>query len=272
MAPLYLAAAHLYRGDDQARVGALVRLAERCQTPLVATNDVLYHTSSRRPLQDVLTCIREKTTIGKAGFLLEANGERHIKSPAAMARLFHGHEDALRRTVEIARACRFSLDELAYEYPDEPVPPGHSPQSYLEEISWRGADWRFPDGVPAKVRDALEKELALIAQLEYAPYFLTVYDIVHFARAQGILCQGRGSAGQFGGLLLPCHYRGQSDRSRSSVRALRQSRTQGAAGYRCRFRARTPRRGDPVSLCPLRPRPRRPGGNRDFLPRPFGGA
>ncbi|MGI9410344.1 MAG: error-prone DNA polymerase, partial [Hyphomicrobiaceae bacterium] len=194
MASLYLAASHLYRGDDQARIGALALLAERCHMPLVATNDVLYHAPSRRPLQDVLTCIREKTTIDKAGFLLEANGERHVKSPAEMARLFRGHEDAVGRTLEIARACRFSLDELAYEYPDEPVPPGHSPQSYLEEIAWQGAQWRFPDGVPAKVAAALEKELALIAQLEYAPYFLTVYDIVHFARSQGILCQGRGSA------------------------------------------------------------------------------
>ena len=194
MVPLYLAASHLYRGDDQAHIGALARLAERCHMPLVATNDVLYHAPSRRPLQDVLTCIREKTTIDKAGFLLEANGERHVKSPVEMARLFRGHEDAVDRTREIAQACRFSLDELAYEYPDEPVPPGHSPQSYLEEIAWQGAHWRFPDGVPAKVRDALEKELTLIAQLQYAPYFLTVYDIVHFARSQGILCQGRGSA------------------------------------------------------------------------------
>ena len=193
-APLYLAASHLYRGDDRARIGALHRLSERCCIPLVATNDIHYHVPERRPLQDVLTCIREKTTIKKAGFHLTANGERHIKSTTEMTRLFHGFEDAVLRTTEIAEACRFSLDELKYEYPDEPVPPGHSPQSYLEEITWRGAQWRFPDGIPDKITAIVERELALIAELNYAPYFLTVYDIVRFARSQDILCQGRGSA------------------------------------------------------------------------------
>ncbi len=111
-----------------------------------------------------------------------------------MARLFAGHEDALRRSVEIAQACTFSLDELKYEYPDEPVPEGKTPQSHLEDLTWEGAAWRYPGGVPDKVRDTLLKELALIAELNYAPYFLTVHDIVHYARSQGILCQGRGSA------------------------------------------------------------------------------
>ena len=111
-----------------------------------------------------------------------------------MARLFKGHEDALRRSVEIADACTFSLDELKYEYPDEPVPHGKTPQSHLEDLTWEGAAWRFPDGIPEKVRDTLRKELVLIAELNYAPYFLTVHDIVHYARSQSILCQGRGSA------------------------------------------------------------------------------
>ncbi|MEM7746925.1 MAG: error-prone DNA polymerase [Pseudomonadota bacterium] len=193
-APLYLAASHCYRGDDRTRIGALAILAERCGLPLIATNDVLYHAPERRPLQDVLTCIREKTTIREAGFLLEANAERHIKSPAEIARLFRGYEDAVARTVEIANACRFSLEELCYEYPEEPVPKGHSPQSYLHRISWEGAHWRFPNGIPDNVQTSLKKELALIEELKYAPYFLTVYDIVHYARSQGILCQGRGSA------------------------------------------------------------------------------
>jgi error-prone DNA polymerase len=193
-ASLYLAASYLYRSDDEARIAALAELGHRCATPLVATNDVHYHAPWRRPLQDVLTCIREKTTIRKAGFRLAANAERHIKSAHEMARLFRGHEDALQRTLEVAGACRFSLDELRYEYPDEPVPPGHDPQSYLCEIAWEGARWRFPGGIPEKVASALDKELALIDELNYAPYFLTVYDIVRFARAQGILCQGRGSA------------------------------------------------------------------------------
>jgi error-prone DNA polymerase len=192
--PLYLAARHSYRGDDRARIAALAELSRRAGTPLVATGGILYHTPHRRILQDVLTCIREKCTIHEAGFGLEANAERHLKPPQDMARLFHGHEDALGMTLEIATACTFSLDELKYEYPDEPVPHGKSPQSHLEDLTWAGAQWRFPKGIPAKVADTLQKELALIAALNYAPYFLTVHDIVHFARSRSILCQGRGSA------------------------------------------------------------------------------
>ncbi len=191
---LYLAARHSYRGDDRARIAALAGLATRAGTPPVATGGVIYHASHRRPLQDVLTCIREKCTIHEAGFRLEANAERHLKSAHDMARLFKGHEDAIARTVEIADACAFSLDELAYEYPDEPVPDGKTPQSHLVDLTWEGASWRFPGGIPDKVRDTLEKELALIAELNYAPYFLTVHDIVRHARGLGILCQGRGSA------------------------------------------------------------------------------
>jgi len=191
---LYLAASHRYRGDDRARIGALAAIARRCGTPLVATNDVLYHARERRPLQDILTCIRETTTIEEAGLQLAANAERHLKSPAQMARLFRGHEDAIARTLEIAEACRFSLDELVYEYPDEPVPPGLTAQAHLEALAWAGARWRFPEGVPEKVVETIVKELALISDLNYAPYFLTVHDIVTFARSRGILCQGRGSA------------------------------------------------------------------------------
>ncbi len=155
---------------------------------------MLYHAAHRRPLQDVLTCIREKCTIHDAGLKLEANAERHLKPPQEMARLFAGYEDALARTIEIADSCSFSLDELKYEYPDEPVPEGKTPQSHLEDLTWEGAAWRFPDGIPEKVRDTLQKELALIEELDYARYFLTVHDIVHYARHLDILCQGRGSA------------------------------------------------------------------------------
>jgi error-prone DNA polymerase len=192
--PLYLAARHAYRGDDRARIAALAELAKRVGTPFVATNGVLYHAPHRRQLQDVLTCIREKCTIHDAGLRLEANQERHIKAARDMARLFRGHEDALERTLEIAQRCSFSLDELQYEYPDEPVPEGKTPQSHLEDLTWEGATWRYPGGIPDKVRDTLAKELALIEELDYARYFLTVHDIVRFARSQGILCQGRGSA------------------------------------------------------------------------------
>jgi error-prone DNA polymerase len=193
-APLYLAASHAYRGDDLARIAALSALGERCGTPIVATNDVLYHHPDCRPLQDVVTCIRKKTTLNEAGLRLEANAERHLKSPDEMAALFRGHERALERTLDIVEACQFSLDELKYEYPDEPVPPGKTPQEHLVDLAWKGADGCFPDGIPEKVRESLDKELALISELQFAPYFLTVHDIVAFARSKGILCQGRGSA------------------------------------------------------------------------------
>ncbi|HEY6669951.1 MAG TPA: PHP domain-containing protein, partial [Methyloceanibacter sp.] len=193
-ARLYLAARHAYRGDDRARIAALAALGQRTGVPIVATNGVLYHAPHRRSLQDVLTAIREKCTVAEAGLRLEANAERHLKSAQDMARLFAGHEDALARTIEITQACTFSLEELKYEYPDEPVPEGKTPQSHLEDLTWAGAAWRFPDGIPEKVRDTLQKELVLIAELNYAHYFLTVHDIVHYARGLGILCQGRGSA------------------------------------------------------------------------------
>ncbi len=193
-APLHLAASHGYRGDDKARISCLARLGARAGMPLIATNDVLYHKADRRALQDVLTCVREKCTIHEAGLRLEANAERHLKSGAQMARLFAGHEGAIVRTCEIAEACNFSLDELVYEYPDEPVPAGKTPQEHLEAITWEGAHWRFPDGVPPKIADTISRELALIKDLNYAPYFLTVYDIVAYARSHDILCQGRGSA------------------------------------------------------------------------------
>jgi len=192
--PVYLAAQHLYRGDDAARIAWLAGLAESCGTPLVATGDVLYHAPERRPLQDVLTCIREHTTIDEAGYRLEANAERHLKSPHEMARLFGHYPQALARTREIVDACRFSLDELAYDYPIDPPPEGLSVQEHLERLTWEGAAGRYPDGVPDKVRKLLEHEFELIRELDYAPYFLTVYDLVRFARSKGILCQGRGSA------------------------------------------------------------------------------
>jgi error-prone DNA polymerase len=193
-AAVYLAASHKYRGDDRARIGALDGLAMRCGTPLVATNDVLYHAPHRRPLQDVVTCIRLGTTVAEAGYALAANAEHYLKPPAEMARLFKGYEAALARSLEIASACRFSLDELVYEYPDEPVPPGKTAQSHLEDLTWEGARWRYPEGIPDKIVAVLKRELALIAELKYAPYFLTVHDIVRIARDKDILAQGRGSA------------------------------------------------------------------------------
>ena len=190
----YLAGAHRHRGDEPRRLSLLDDLARRTGTPLVATNDVHYHTPTRRPLADVLTCIREKCTVHDAGFRLAANAERHLKPPAEMARLFAAFPDAVARTVEIADACRFSLGDLQNEYPDEPVPPGKTAQQHLTDETWSGARWRYAHRIPEKVEKQIREELAIIERLDYARYFLTVYEVVKFARKKEILCQGRGSA------------------------------------------------------------------------------
>ncbi len=190
----YLAASHLYRGDDTRRLARLAAIADACTTPLVATNDVRYHAVERRALADVVTCIREHCTIDNAGRRLAVNAERHLKPANEMARLFRDYPDAIARTGDIAAKCGFSLDELRYEYPAEPVAAGRTPDAELARLTWRGAAKRYPDGISAKVRAQLEHELSLIAELRYAAYFLTVHDIVRFARSRDILCQGRGSA------------------------------------------------------------------------------
>ncbi len=182
------------RGDDARRLWQIDQFAQQVGAPLVALNDVYMHLPVRRPLLDVLTCIRARCTIDQAGLRLQRNGERHHKPPLEMARLFQNHKGALARTVEVAEACTFSLDELRYEYPVEPVPDGETPQSQLEKLAWEGAAWRYPAGVPEDVANQIRHEITIIGKLGYAPYFLTVHDIVVFARAQGILCQGRGSA------------------------------------------------------------------------------
>jgi error-prone DNA polymerase len=191
---LYLSVHQIYRGDDCRRVATLAKTAAAVGVPLVATNDVHAHAAHRRPLQDVLNCIREGCTLAEAGYRLFAHGERHLKSPAEMARLFLDWPEALARTVEIARRCSFSLDELRYEYPVDPVPCGRTPQQELARLAWLGAGERYPEGIPAKVEAQIHHELALIEALAFAPYFLTVHDIVRFARERDILCQGRGSA------------------------------------------------------------------------------
>ena len=182
------------RGDDARRLWQIDTFAKKAAVPLVAVNDVHMHLPVRRPLLDVLTCIRARCTVDEAGLRLQRNGERHHKPPLEMARLFQNHRGALARTIEIADACAFSLDELRYEYPIEPVPDGETPQSQLQKLSWEGAAWRYPHGVPDKIAKQIRHELNVIGGLGYAPYFLTVHDIVMFARGQGILCQGRGSA------------------------------------------------------------------------------
>jgi error-prone DNA polymerase len=192
----HVAASWLYRGDDNARIERLDRIAKRNGCTILATNDVHYHAPDRRPLQDVVTCIREKTTIANAGYLLNPNAERHLKSPQEMMRLFARWPHAISATRAFADALHFSLDELRYEYPRETVPDGKSPQQHLEQLTWDGAKERWPDGIPDKVLAQLRHELALIEKLDFARYFLTVHDIVAYARSlePPILCQGRGSA------------------------------------------------------------------------------
>jgi len=192
----HIAASYLHRGDDIARIDRLDALARANGLGLLATNDVHYHAPECRPLQDVMTALRNKTTVAEAGHLLDANAERHLKSPQEMARLFERWPHAIAAARKVADACTFSLEELAYEYPEEIYPDGMAPQEYLEIETWAGAERRYPEGVPESVTDTLERELALIAKLDLARYFLTIKDIVDFARSVDppILCQGRGSA------------------------------------------------------------------------------
>jgi error-prone DNA polymerase len=191
---VWLAASLLYRGDDRRRLARLARLALATGVPLLATNEVLYHHPARRPLQDVLTCIREKTTIESVGKRLQANAERHLKPADEMARLFRDFPGAIAETLRFAERITFTLDQLKYQYPDEPVPPGKTAQQHLEDLTWAGVQTYFGGEISDTLRATLNKELALIAELNYAHYFLTVHDIVHYARSQHILCQGRGSA------------------------------------------------------------------------------
>ncbi len=189
-----LAASLSYGGYDRRRLERLMAMAKAAQVPLLATNDVLYHTIERRPLQDVLACIRLHETLESAGRRLLANGERHLKGEAEMERLFFEAPRALTETMRVLGEIAFSLDELKYEYPEEDYGQSANPREELRRLTMEGLERRYDQGVPAKVKQAIAHELALIAQLEYEPYFLTVYDIVRFARSRGILCQGRGSA------------------------------------------------------------------------------
>ncbi|WP_374765281.1 error-prone DNA polymerase [Yunchengibacter salinarum] len=193
-APLYLGLRVFHDGADQTRLAGWAALAGKAGVPVVALGDVRLPAIGRKPLLDVMTCIRHHTTLDAAGYRLARNGEAMLKRPEEMARLFAAVPEAVTNTRRIVRRCRFSLDSLAHDYPDEPVAPGETPQSQLEKNTWAGAEARFPDGIPRRVRAMLERELALIGEMGYAPYFLTVHDIVNFARSREILCQGRGSA------------------------------------------------------------------------------
>jgi error-prone DNA polymerase len=192
----YLAAAYLYKGDDLARIARLDALARQHTLEILATNLPLYHAPHRRPLHDVMTAIRHKTTVAAAGHLLEANAERHLKGPEEMARLFADWPHALDNARKLADSCHFSLEELRYEYPLQTYPDGLDAQAYLDRLTWQGAAQHYPQGVPEEVAETLRKELALIGKKQLAQYFLTIKEVVDFARSREppILCQGRGSA------------------------------------------------------------------------------
>jgi error-prone DNA polymerase len=191
---IWLGAAMPRSGPDKRHLARLHGLSKTTGIPLIATNDPLYATPEQRPLHDILTCIAEKTTISKAGRLLAANAERFLKPPAEMARLFRDHPEALAETQKLLDLITFTLDELSYHYPEEPVPAGWTPQGWLAHLTWTAAHERHGETLPERLRAKVDEELRLIAKMDYAPYFLTVHDIVKFAQDQGILCQGRGSA------------------------------------------------------------------------------
>ena len=193
-ASLWLAVAPNFGGDDRFRIEQAATMAAMAGVPLMATNDALYHALGQRPLQDVLTAIRLSVPVTEAGFELRANAERHLKAPVDMARLFRRHPEALAETLRFADSLTFSLKELKYNYPDEPTESGLEPQAELERLTWEGAKRRYPDGVPEKVQGIIRHELGIVEKLNYARYFLTVHEIVKFARSKDILCQGRGSA------------------------------------------------------------------------------
>src|SRR5829696_2245559 len=189
----YLAGTALFRGDDARRLAQLDNLAAEMGVGLVATNDVHYHAPERRALQDVVTAIRVGCTVDALGFRRFASAERHLKYPKEMARLFRRHPRAIERTQEIVNRCRFTLDQLTYQYPVM-YEGGETPMDKLVRLTWDGAAWRYPEGVPEDIANTIRHEFELIGNNQIAPYFLTVHEIVTQARKLGILCQGRGSA------------------------------------------------------------------------------
>ena len=196
---IYLGLVRTYGDTDHRHLHAIAGLAADVNIPLLALGDVLYHTPDRRPLQDVITCIREGRKLNTIGTRLNPNAERHLRSDAEMRHAFKGYEDAVDRTLELFSRLNFSLDELKYQYPDAPIfeelgNVALSSQEALEQLTEIGLKRRYPHGAPGKVLAQIEHETRLIKKLNYAPYFLTVYDMVRFARSQNILCQGRGSA------------------------------------------------------------------------------
>ena len=254
------------------RAPAIARGSRSCRRsrgetglPLVAAGDVHMHARARRALQDTLTAIRLRTPLAECGYALFPNGERHLRSRARLATLYP--RELTDATLDLAERCTFSLDELRYEYPEELVPAGTTPAAHLRHWSKPGCGGGIGNApVKPDVRDLIDHELALIAELQYEPYFLTVHDIVAFARSQGHPVPGPRLGGQLGRLLRAGHHRGRSVADEHAVRALHQPRAQRAAGHRRRLRAPAARGGDAVRLPQVRPRPRRAGRDAHHLP------
>ncbi len=192
--PLFCAADHRFRSGDRKRLDLLAAMAGAAGAPLLAAGGACFHHPDRRRLADVLAAVRLRTTVDALGFAAAPNAEAHLKPEEEMRRLFAGHEEAVDATARVAAACRFSMGDLSYEYPDEILDEGLTPQQTLERRAAEAMQARWPEGVPERVEKQIAHELRLIARLGYAPYFLTVHEIVRFAQSEGILCQGRGSA------------------------------------------------------------------------------
>jgi len=264
---VHLGASFLYRGDERRRLGELAELAAQVRAPLVATNDVLYHEPGTATSGDVLTCIREKCTIAEAGFRLEANAERHLKA----VRRWHGCSRTIRRPsrapLAIAERARFSLETLRMNIRTSRCRRTRTPQQHLQDLAWLKAAERYPEGVPGKVRALLgQGAVGLIAKLDYARYFLTVYDVRPLRPQPGHPLPGPRSAANS----AVCYCLGVTAVDPTKIdllfERLHLRRTKGSRGHRRRFRARAARRGDPVSLRALRPRSRRHLLDRDPLP------
>ncbi len=268
----YMALTLRRRPRDALRLHNLSNLAATARVRSVATNDVLFATPDKRILQDVVTCIREHTTIDDVGFRRERHADRYLKQTEEMARLFARHPEALARSIELAERCTFSLDELTYRYPEESLIPGLTAQQALEKLTWEAADRVYPEGVPQEVAGKLRHELQLIGRLDYAPYFLTVNAIVQFARREGHPLPGPRLGRQLRGVLRARDHQHRPGAQRPAVRALRLHGAPRAARHRRRLRARAARGGDPVDLRHLRPGPGGDLRHGDALPRPRRGA
>ena len=262
-----------YAGNDRFRLEQAAALAAAAGMPLMAVNDVLYHAPERRPLQDVLTAIRLNVPVAEAGFELAANAERHLKPPAEMARLFRRHPASARRDAALCRKPRLLAERPEYNYPDEPTESGLEPQAELERLTWEGAARPLSRRrARTRSRRLIRHELEIVGQLNYARYFLTVHDIVKFARSQKHPLPGARLGRQFGHLLLPRHHRCRARHHRHAVRALHLEGAQRAARHRRRFRARKARRGHRLHLREIQREAHRAGRLRRHLSRPLGAA